>query len=355
MKRDIRAVTLQGTGHVDDPKLFVDETQTMLRGPSLRDVLVEVRAVAVNVVDTHIRRGLVPAPLGGVLGFDAAGVVKGVGPGAHNFKVGDEVYYAGQLDRPGAYASHQLVDERIVGIKPKTLTYAESAALPLASLAAWEGLFDKLKLHSNSSGTLLVVGAGGGIGPMVIQLARALTDVSVVATVGDIDAAKWVRSFGAEVIVDRGDNFLEKVRRAAPGGVDYVFSTHSTGLASALVPVMNPFGEIVAVDTTKSEDLGVLKDKSLSWHWGNVFARPIHGAIDMHRQRLVLEEVAKLVDAKRLRPPLTTVMTPVSSEVMRAAHRRIESSRHFGKLVVTKGDVPSAGLLPHNVEVERVR
>lgn len=355
MSQTVKKVVLRGTGHADDLSLFTDETQTLMGPPVMRDLLIEVRAVAVSVLDSQIRKGLLNVPKGSVLGFDAAGVVKAVGSGAHHFAVGDRVYYAGQIDRDGAYASHQLVDERIVGHMPKTLTFAEAASLPISSLSAWGGLFDKLKVHSDSAGTLLVVGASSGVGPMAIQMARALTDLSVIATVEDIDAAKWVRGFGADVISDHDENFLEKVRRRAPGGVDYVFSTHSKGLASALVPVMNPYGEFVAVDTTRTEDLGILKDKSLSWHWENVFARPVHGAIDMQRQRMVLDEVANLVDAKRLRPPLTALMTPVNAKVIRAAHRRVESPRHYGKLVVTRGDVPDEDLHPAGVEVLEVR
>ena len=355
MARRLRTVTLQKTGHVDTPRLFAEVEQVVPMTPTRRDLLVEIRATGINVVDTQIRQGIMTPPVEGVLGFDAAGVVVETGALVQNFKVGDAVYYAGQLDRPGSYASHQLVDERIVGHKPKSLTFAEAASIPLAGLTAWEGLFDKLKLHADSSGVLLVVGAPGGVGPMVIQLARALTDVSIIATVSSDEAAKWVRSFGAEAVVDSGEDFLEDIRRVAPGGVDYVFSTDSVGLASALVPVMNPFGEIVACDVTRQEDFDVLKHRSISWHWENVFARPIYGAIDMCRQHEALDEIARLVDNHRIRPPITGILAPVNVATIKEAHRRVESPRRMGKIVVVRGDVTSQGLYPRGTEPEWLR
>lgn len=354
--RKARAVALAKPGHVDSTRVFVDVENLGVPPPTRRDLLVEVRAVSVNAIDTYIRKGLFPPPENGILGFDAAGVVVDVGTATQYFEVGDPVYYAGQIDRDGAYTSHQLVDERIVGHKPRNVSFAEASSIPFPGLSAWEGLFDKLRLRADSTGVLLVTGAGGGMGSMVIQLARTLTEVRVLAAVTGRDEATWARGLGADVVsVGGGEDVLEEIRRAAPGGVDYAFVANPKTVPSTLVPIMNPFGQMVAVDTRQTEDLGALRDKALTWHWQNLFARPVHGAIDMTNQHRALDRIAELVEARQVRPPMTQLLMPVDARTMREAHRRVEQGRTIGKIVVARGDVTSAGLYPRDATVERVR
>lgn len=355
MSTESKAVFMETTGEIDTPGIFLDGNHHV-EEPRGRDLLVEVRAVSVNPIDTKIRRGL--AKTGGhkILGFDAAGVVKAVGAHTNYFDVGDHVYYAGQMDRPGSNSAFQLVDERIVGHKPKNATFAQAAAVPLTALTAWEGLFDKLRLRSDSAGTLLVIGGAGGVGSMVIQLAKALTEVRVVASASTSESSRWARDMGADAIVNHGDHegLEDAIRRAAPAGVDYVFSTHSAGLTKIFASVMNTFGQIVAIDDGRDVDLLALKGKSLSWHWESMFARSIHGALDVSTQHRILDSVAGLIDARAVRSTMRTVLGSVDARSIREAHRRVEEGHSIGKLVLIRDDVPALGLMPRGWRPENI-
>ena len=354
MTREMRSsIAMVKTGSAHAAGVFTAQEGPVLPPPRGRDLLVEVRAVSVNPIDCRIRRGATVGPESGVLGFDAAGVVTSVGPTTRLFEVGDPVYYAGQVDRSGANTNQQVVDERIVGHKPKNVSFAEAAALPLTALTAWEGLFDKLRLTSDSVGTLLVLGGGGGVGSMVIQLAHALTDVRIIASASRPETRRWVRELGAHVSVNHSsENLEEEIRRAAPAGVDYVFSTHSAGILPLLARVMNPFGQIVAIDSAPEDDFQVLKPKALTWHWENVFARAVHGALDITNQHRVLDAVADLVEARKIRPTMTQVFHGVNIANLREAHRRIELGHTAGKIVLVRDDVPESGLIPRGFKMQ---
>ncbi|GGG17748.1 NADPH:quinone reductase [Rhodococcoides trifolii] len=290
--------------------------------PTGHDLLVEVRAVSVNPVDVKVRAGL-DEPR--VLGFDAAGVVVAVGPDVTGRAVGDEVYYAGSIDRDGSNARYQLVDERIVGRKPATLSFADAAALPLTSITAWEALFDKLHLSESSTGTLLVVGGAGGTGSMVIQLARALTGVTVVASAGRTESARWATDMGAHRIVGRD--------LTEAGAVDYIFSPFSDGNVEVYAEILAVQGQVVAIDDPEGLDTMPLKSKSQSWQWEFMFAKPLHLPEDSSQQRL-LDRVADLVDDGTLRSTATTTLSPIDVETLTEAHRVVESSGAIGKIVV---------------------
>lgn len=343
----ICSVVLKKTGKTHSVGVFADETLEGIPTPKGCDLLVQVRATAANPMDCRVRRGVTRGPESGILGFDAAGVVVGVGPSTRLFKVGDKVYYAGQLDRSGSNTNLQLVDERLVGTMARSLTFAEAASMPLASLSAWEGLFEKLRLHSGSTGTLLVLGAAGGVGSMVTQLARARTDVKVIASASRSESQRWVRELGAHAVVNHSSvDFEEEIRHAAPEGVDYVFSTHSAGILPLLAKIMNPLGQIVAIDSAPGDDFQLLKPKGLSWHWENVFARALHGARDLTNQHEALETIAKLVDKHQVRPILKQVLSPVNAATVKEAHRRVELGHTVGKIVLVRDDVPESNLFP---------
>lgn len=301
-----------------------------------RDLLVEVRAVSVNPVDTKVRGSGASPSEPQVLGYDAAGVVRAVGPDVNLFAVGDSVYYAGALDRPGTNTQLHVVDERIVGPKPESLTFAEAAALPLTTITAWEGLFDKLRLTAASEGTLLMVGASGGVGSVVLQLLRALVPhLRVLATASRPEAENWVRSLGAHEIVNHRGDMREQIRQVAPEGIDYIFTTNSEDQVEIYADVLNPFGQIVAIDDPVSIDVVTLKPKALSWHWEFMFARSLHQARDLIRQHELLTEVSRLVASGAVRSTLTTTLSPLSVEQIREGHRLVESGRMIGKVVIT--------------------
>ncbi|QIG43964.1 zinc-binding alcohol dehydrogenase family protein [Nocardioides anomalus] len=297
--------------------------------PGPHDLLVEVRAVSVNPVDTKVRAGL-DAPR--VLGFDAAGVVRAVGSDVTAYAPGDEVYYAGSIDRPGSNAGLQLVDEHVVGHKPRSLDWAEAAALPLTTITAWETLFDALRLGADSTGRLLVVSAAGGVGSVLTQLAKTLTGLEVVGTASREESAAFAREMGADHVADHHD-LVASVRALVPD-VQYVFSPVSGDNVEAYAELLTPRGEVVAIDEPPGLDLLPLKDKSITWHWELMFTRPLFAKTDP-TQRELLEEVARLVDAGRVRTTLTTTFEGLTGENLRAAHEQVESGRTVGKVALT--------------------
>jgi zinc-binding alcohol dehydrogenase family protein len=335
MTDQIRAVGFDQNLPVDDPRSLRDVAVDV---PELRphDLLVEVRAVSVNPVDVKVRASRDPRGGVEVLGYDAAGVVSETGPEVTTFRPGDEVFYAGSIDRPGTNAELHAVDARIVARKPGTLDFAEAAALPLTAITAWEGLFDKLRLDEGSTGTLLVVGAGGGVGSVVLQLAEALLPgVRVLATSSRPETDEWVRGLGAEATVDHHGDLAAEVRREAPDGVDWIFSAHSADRVGLFADVLRPFGQVVAIDDPEAVDVLPLKAKALTWHWEFMFARPVQG-VDLEEQGRLLAEVARLVDAGRLRSTVTTTLTPIDAERLREAHRLVEDGHVVGKVVLAR-------------------
>lgn len=315
-----------------DPEALISrEVEIPALGP--HDLLVEVEAVSVNPVDVKLRAG---APASGfrVLGFDAAGTVREVGAAVTLFAPGDEVFYAGSIDRPGTNQRLHVVDERITGRKPTALSFADAAALPLTAITAWETLFDRLGLTEESTGTLLVVGATGGVGSIMLELAEALLpNVTVIATASDDEREEWVRSLGAEHTVNHHDDLAAQVLAVAPDGVDWVFTAHSEGQVETYAQIVRPFGHIVAIDDGP-RDVSPLKGKSIAWHWELMFTRPLQQTQDMSEQHLLLNVVADLVDEGRIRATTTTTLAPISAEKLREAHELVESGRTVGKVVI---------------------
>lgn len=300
-----------------------------------RDVLVRVQAVSVNPVDVKVRASLQRSPTPRILGFDATGVVEAVGAQVSTLAVGDEVWYAGDLTRPGSDAELQAVDERIVAERPGTLDPAQAAALPLTALTAWESLFERLGLGADSPGTLLVLGGAGGVGSIAIQLAKHFTGTRVIGTASRSASRDWVASLGADAVIDHHD-LVDAARRAAPDGVDHLLSTHSQDNVEAFAEIMSPFAHIVAIDDPVALDLAPLKTKSIAWHWELMFTRSMFETDDMIEQKHVLARVAALVDAGRIRTTATETIEDFSAAGLRRAHELVESGRMIGKVVVTR-------------------
>lgn len=307
--------------------------------PGPRDLLVAVKAVSVNPVDVKRRRWEEPAtaPDYMLLGYDAAGFVEAVGSGVSLFKPGDEVFYAGAMDRPGTNAEFHLVDERIVGPKPKTLSFEEAAALPLTSITAWEMLFDRMKVPYGSKepcGTLLVLNGAGGVGSMMIQLATRLTGLTVIATASRHESIAWVRKLGADHVVNHHEPIDEAIKVIGFDGADYVGAITTTpGNVQSLVKVLNPQGHITFIDNF-DESIAPFKPKSITVSWEMMFTRSLFQTPDMDAQHRLLCEVSALVDTGVLRTTLTQSMGRMTAENLRMAHEAVESGRMIGKLVL---------------------
>ena len=303
------------------------------------DLLVRVEAVSVNPVDTKIRRGVAPdAGQWKVLGWDAAGTVEAVGPDVTRFRPGDTVFYAGALGRSGTNAEFHLVDERIVGRKPSTLSMAEAAALPLTAVTAWETLFDRLDVKKPVPGpanAILIIGGAGGVGSIAIQLARRLTDLTVIATASRPETADWARALGAHHVVDHAKPLAAEVERLGIGAPAFVFSTTATEAHLAEIPVLiAPQGRFALIDDPATLDVVAFKRKSVSVHWELMFTRSLFATADMAAQGTLLDEVARLVDAGTLKTTLSETFGPISAENLRRAHTLIESGRAKGKVVL---------------------
>lgn len=335
----MKAVGYRHSLPIEDPDSLID-VELPEPEPEARDLLVRIEAVSINPVDTKVRRRSDPKGEVKVLGFDAAGTVVATGPEATLFRPGDAVFYAGVIDRSGTNAELHLVDERIVGRKPSSLSFAEAAALPLTSITAWEMLFDRLAVRFGKpadAGTLLIVGGAGGVGSIATQLARRLTGLTVIATASRPETKAWSEAMGAHHVVDHRENLPEQVRGIAPGGADYVLSITATERHfPAIAELMAPQGKLALIDDPQQAlDISLLKQKSISLHWEFMFTRPLFRTADMIAQHRLLNEVADLVDADVLRTTMTEDLGRIDASNLKRAHRLVESGTARGKLVLS--------------------
>lgn len=335
----MRAIAYQKPGPIAEAASLVD---IQLPEPAAkgRDLLVEVKAVSVNPVDYKVRRSTAPAEAGGwkVLGWDASGVVKAVGADATLFKPGDEVFYAGSITRPGTNAEFHLVDERIVGRKPKRLDWAEAAAVPLTAITAWEGLFDRLDVRRpvpGAASAILIIGGAGGVGSIAVQIARQLTDLTVIATASRPETQRWVRELGAHHVVDHSKPLAAEVEALGLGAPGFVFSTtqtqqHFREVASLIAPQ----GRFGLIDDPAEFDIMAFKRKAVSIHHELMFTRPIFETPDMGEQGKLLSEVSSLLDQGKLRTTLTERLTPLNAATLKRVHALLETGTAMGKIVV---------------------
>lgn len=310
--------------------------------PGPHDLLVRVEAVSVNPIDCKIRASHRPDAAPRILGWDASGVVEAVGEEVRLFKPGDAVMYAGSLDRPGSNAELQLVDERLVGLKPRSLDFEQAAALPLTALTAWEALFEHLGIPpapttANRQRRLLVIGAAGGVGSMAIQLAKGLAGIPVLATASRPESRDWCLKLGADECLDHHGDLARQLADRGLDGVDYVLNCNST---DAYLPLMaqliRPFGRICCLVSHEAPlDLNPLKSKSVAFAWEFMFTRPTFRTPDMATHHRILARLAELVDQGRLRSTLTESLGPLTVENLNAAHERLKSGRMIGKLALS--------------------
>lgn len=304
------------------------------------DILVDVKAISVNPVDVKVRASRQPQPgQWAVIGWDAAGVVRAVGSEVTLFKPGDRVWYAGDITRPGSYAEQQLVDEHIVGHMPMSLDFAQAAALPLTTITAWELLFDRLGVEPGkrpSNQRLLIVGAAGGVGSILTQLARKLTSLTVIGTASRPETQAWVKELGAHHVIDHSKPLNEELHRIGIPDVTHVASlTHTEKHYAQIVEALAPQGKLALIDDPAEPlDIMKLKRKSISLHWELMFTRSLFKTADMVAQHRLLTEVAELVDAGVIRTTATERLGVINAANLQRAHALLESGKSRGKVVL---------------------
>ncbi|WP_026977330.1 zinc-binding alcohol dehydrogenase family protein [Flavobacterium tegetincola] len=321
---------------VDNVKSLQDVTVETPKATG-RDILVEIKAISVNPADYKVRANM---PADGdnwkIIGWDATGIVKKVGENVTLFQVGDEVMYAGDITRQGSYAEYQVVDERIVGKKPASLSYAEAAALPLTSLTAYEMLFDRLEVAKDDANkSILVIGAAGGVGSILVQLAKKLTKLKIVGTASREETTNWLKELGADTVINHQNKLSEEFEKYKLAAPDYIVSLNATEQhAEEIVKVIKPQGKFGFIDDPKSFNIMPFKAKSVSTHWEFMFTRSMFQTEDMIGQHNILNEVATLIDNGTIKTTLGENFGTINAENLRKAHAFLETGKAKGKIVL---------------------
>jgi zinc-binding alcohol dehydrogenase family protein len=336
----MKAVGYRNPLAISEPDSLVDFTADTPQ-PGGRDLRVKVAAVSVNPVDTKVRIRAKPADGAPpkVLGYDAAGIVDAVGAEVTLFKPGDEVFYAGSIVRPGTNSEFHLVDERIVGFKPKTLSFAQAAALPLTTITAWEILFDRLAVipgKAPDQRALLVIGGAGGVGSMLIQLARRLTGLTVIATASRPESRAWCLKLGAHHVIDHSAPMAAQLKAIGHPNVALVASLTGTEQHFPAMPeIITPQGKFALIDDPKSFDVMPFKSKSISVHWESMFTRSSFTTPDMIAQHRLLSDVAAMIDDGIVVTTLAKELSPINAANLKQAHAMVEGGRSIGKVVLS--------------------
>ena len=307
--------------------------------PGPRDLLVRVMAISVNPVDTKIRRNVSPgAGEAKVLGWDVAGEVLEVGAEVRQFRPGDKVFYAGAIHRAGANSELHVVDERIVGRMPGSLDFARAAALPLTAITAWELLFERLGVREGKGDerqSLLVIGAAGGVGSILVQLARQLTGLTVIGTASRTETQQWVRELGAHHVIDHSQPLLPQLKALGHDQVSMVASlTHTDQHLDQLIEALAPQGKLALIDDPAQLDVVKLKRKSLSLHWEFMYTRSLFQTEDMVEQHRLLNRVSQLIDDGVLKTTVGEHFGRIDAANLRRAHALLESGKARGKIVL---------------------
>ncbi len=326
------AITRSAPDNID----FLHEIELPQPTATGHDLLIEVKAISVNPVDTKVRAGFT-GDTPRVLGWDAVGTVTAVGEAVTLFSPGDEVWYAGALGRAGSNSEYQLVDERIVALKPKTLDNAAAAAMPLTAITAWEMLFDRLGVQEqgNEGDTLLIVGAAGGVGSILVQLARKLTKMTVIGTASRPESQQWVREAGAHYVIDHSKPLSEELAAQGINEVTHVASlNHTAAHYAEIIKALAPQGKLALIDDPETLDARPLKAKSISLHWEFMFTRSMFETRDMIAQHQLLTRVATLIDEQVIATTLGEHYGTITSANLQKAHAQLETGRAVGKIVL---------------------
>ena len=332
----MKTIGYQQSLPISEPNALVDFDST-IPTPKGRDLLVKIAAISVNPVDTKIRRSFHPSEKEHkVLGWDATGTIESVGSQTSLFKPGDKVWYAGAINRQGTNAEYHLVDERIVAKMPETLNFSEAAALPLTSITAWEILFERFELNRESTGTLLIIGAAGGVGSIMIQLAKKLTKLKVIATASRPETRLWVELMGADDVIDHHQSLGDELMRIGVEAMNYVASlTHTGEHLSEIVEVIAPQGKMAVIDDPATLDITPFKRKSVSVHWELMFTRSLFETVDMIEQHKLLSKVAVMVDDGELISTRVSDFGVINAANLIRAHALLESGKSKGKIVLS--------------------
>ena len=329
----MKAVSYAINNHDDFKNSLVDIEKAK---PTLkeRDVLVKVQTISVNPVDTKVRKNSSEAD-DRILGWDAVGEIIEVGSKVTSFKVGDSVWYAGDLTRDGSNAEYQAVDERIISLKPTTVSNAEAAALPLTAITAWEMLFDRLQISETEAGSILIIGGAGGVGSIAIQLLKAKTNLTVIATASREETKSWVESLGADHVIDHSKDLNAQIETLGIAKPKYVFSTnHTETYIEQIVSLIAPQGKLGLIDDPQTFDIMPFKTKSISIHWELMFTRSMYETDDIEKQGELLQQVAQLVDQQKIRSTLNQNLGHINAANLEKAHKLIESGKSKGKIVL---------------------
>ncbi len=315
-----------------------------LEKPDLKDLdlLVRVMAIGVNPVDYKVRKsGSVIENKPKILGWDVAGVVEKVGSQCTLFKPGDEVYYAGDITKPGGNSEFHLVDERIVGRKPSSLTFAEAAAIPLTTITAYESLFQRLGISKNRDGnngkTILIIGASGGVGSIATQLAKN-AGLTVIGTASRPKTIDWTLNHGSDYTINHYQPFDPQLKEIGMNQVTYILCLNDTDYYwDSMAEAIAPQGKICSVvETVNPVKLGLLKDKSATFVWEFMFTRSKYQTEDMMEQHKLLNEISEMIDTHELETTLYEKLSPINAENLKIAHKKLESGAAIGKIVLEK-------------------
>lgn len=335
----MKAIGFKQSLLISDPNSFI-AFETEKPTPTAFDLLVKISAISINPVDFKIRQNtakntILDTPR--IIGWDAVGIVEAVGESTSRFKIGDEVYYAGDLNRAGSNAEYQLVDERIVGHKPKTLSIAEAAAIPLTALTAYETLFDRIKINpvTDKGKTILILAGAGGVGSIAIQLAKKLGNLTVIATASRPESIAWCTSLGADYVIDH-HNLKEELIKIGHPEVHYILDfVDLKGYWDVAAEIIKPQGHIVSITGSSSPlNLDVLKSKSVSFSWEFMYTRSMYNTEDIENQHHILNIISRLLDNGTIKTTLTTTLEGFTVEQLKKAHQMQESGKTIGKTVI---------------------
>ncbi|WP_430473086.1 zinc-binding alcohol dehydrogenase family protein [Thalassospira lucentensis] len=333
----MKSIGIHRPAPVETPGLFT-QIETEMPTAEGRDILVRVKGVAVNPVDFKVRKGRAEEGKFTVLGWDAAGVVEAVGEDVTLFRPGDEVWYAGDVTRSGSNSEFQLVDERIVAPKPKSLDFAAAAALPLTAITAWEAMFDRLLIDrtatdANANKTILIIGGAGGVGSIAIQLAK-LAGLKVITTASRPETVEWVKKLGADQVINHRKPLDEELAALNIPNVDYIFCTSETDqYFDMMATLIVPQGRIVTItEASENHNVDLLKAKSASFSYEFMFTRSMFETPDMIEQHKLLATVAQLVDEGVIKNTANESFGPLTPESLQKAHVLLESGKAIGKI-----------------------
>lgn len=330
----MKAIAYQKAGNNTQLQEIEIDTPTL----GEHDILVAVHAISVNPVDFKIRQNVnAQADQWKILGWDAAGVIRAKGAKVQHLNIGDEVWYAGDLNRQGTNAEMHVVDARLAARKPQNLSFAEAAALPLTAITAWEMLFERLQVqHAQENASILIIGAAGGVGSIAIQLLKAKTSLKIIGTASSTESQNWLKDIGVDYVINHKQPLWDQIKELSIDAPQYVFSTtHTDDYLPQIAELLAPQGKLGLIDDPKELNINLFKTKSISVHWEFMFTKSMFQTPDLHTQGELLSQLAQLVEHNQIKSTIQTILSPINADNVRQAHELLEHGHHHGKIVIT--------------------